>query len=178
MILICQQRLQKQQKLVSALSDVVALPSRPNMSAFKRKALRQNTILARTNAAHAAKIRSLEIQISNLLSENLSFRDTIIHLQVELDESRQRAIVQDVTGIQRQLEEKMRECAEIVAQLGSVEKRSRQNRTTQPAKTSPDAREWRTRATLSEILETQPGHLPTIVEGKHFPRRTLEYVKN
>jgi hypothetical protein len=71
----------------------------------------------------------------------------------------------------------MRECAEIVAQLGGVEKRSRHDGTAQTAKTSPDAREWRTRATLSEVLETQPGHLPTIVEGKYFPRRTLEYVK-
>jgi len=139
----------------------------------KRRFARQNRDLTRTNATQAAKIRSLEIQISNLLAENLSCRDTIIHLEVELDESRRRAVSENVYEIQRQLQTKLSECAGIVAQLGATETRSEN---VARGQTALEGREWRTRATLSEILESQPGHLPTITEDKHYPRKTLEYV--
>lgn len=130
----------------------------------------------RTNAAQALKIRALETQISNLLTENLSVRDTAIHLQSQLDESKSRHVVENFRAIQRQLEERLRECTDIVAGLGHVDKNQRRRSSLQPTKQSPPPREWRTRATLSEVLEQQPGHLPTIAEDKLYPRRTLEYV--
>lgn len=142
-----------------------------SLELVKRRFARQNRDLTRTNATQAAKIRSLEIHISNLLAENLSCRDTIIHLEVELDESRRRAVSENVYEIQRQLQAKLSECAGIVAQLGVNEMRSEGVARGQMAL---EGREWRTRATLSEILESQPGHLPTITEDKHYPRKTLE----
>jgi len=144
-----------------------------SLELVKRRFARQNRDLTRTNATQAAKIRSLEIQISNLLAENLSCRDTIIHLEVELDDSRRRAVSENVYEIQRQLQAKLSECAGIVAALGATEKRSESAARVQ---TALDGREWRTRATLSEILESQPGHLPTITEDKHYPHKTLEWV--
>ena len=43
-------------------------------------------------------------------------------------------------------------------------------------KRSPDQRNWKNALTLSEVTGGQDGRLPPIVEGKYFPRKTLEYV--
>lgn len=164
--------------LVSSTSD---LPEGcfADIDIVKRKYLRQNRDLARANSTQSLRIRSLENEVSRLLSENLGFREQIGRLQGELENGRAQRIAESMGGLKAQLEAKLLELGALITGLGD-EPVPRKIKTPKgklirnsPAG-SPDQRNWKNSCTLSETLAGQEGRLPPILENKSYPRRTLE----
>lgn len=159
---------------------------------MKRRFVRQNRELARlvdahpfeaqsadrlrNNSTQSQRIRNLELETSRLLGENIHLRERIIQLETELDSSRNSYATAKVDAIKDRLDAKIQELGGLVAELGLLQKPARKaRRRTQSPKRSPNQKEWKNAHTLAEVMGGQQGgRLPTIVEDKHYPRRTLE----
>jgi len=118
------------------------------------------------------KIRNLELEVSRLLTENLDLRTQIIQLHGELDDVSRNQIVDHVEAVRMQLELKVAEFAGLLTEMGTVGEEPRRRRMNRSLARPTTARP------PSAALDLRSGDekLPTIVEGKHFPRKTLEYV--
>jgi len=130
----------------------------------------------RTNSQQSIRIRSLENDCSRLLAENLSLREQVLQLQNALESHSSRPSFENIDAVKSKLEAKMAELGGLVAELGNMKKEERPRCRSQLAATrrSPDERQWRSGLGLQEV-ENQM--MPTIVEGKPFPRRTMGYVE-
>ena len=160
--------------------------------ALKRRFTRQNRDLARTNSAQSLRIRNLETEVAKLLNENLALREAVIASQKETERyRRQDGLGAEVVAMKRRLEEKLADVGALVQELGMLpEKASRRRKERSKSGglrssvgeivKSPDQRDWRNRQTIAGVLkggiqsEGEEGRLPPIVEGKLYPRRTLE----
>ncbi|KAI9749516.1 MAG: hypothetical protein M4579_006844 [Chaenotheca gracillima] len=151
---------------------------------LKRRFVRQNREIARANSSQSLRIRNLESETSRLLAENIGLRQVIIKLQADAESNtKARQAFDNVALIKKRLEEKIREFGGVLAELDDASKNGASNLSPpksnraalrSPAR-SPDQRNWKNNLTLSEVTSTQEGRLPPIVEGKHYPRRTLEH---
>ena len=137
----------------------------------------------RVNSTQSIRIRNLESDVSRLLSENVSLREQIIKLHYEDEKSTELAVFDGVKTVKGKLEAKLSELGVFIQELGNVQKnvesQRRQRRrsiTRNSPKKSPDQRNWKNALTLSEVTGGADGRLPPILEDKHFPRRTMEYV--
>lgn len=81
------------------------------------------------------------------------------------------------------MEAKLAELGGLLQELGNVQKNVESRRTRRRSsinrsspKRSPDQRPWKNALTLSEVTGGGDGRLPPIVEGKYYPRRTMESV--
>lgn len=151
---------------------------------MKRRFLRQNRELARVNSNQSVKIRNLETQISQLVAENCQLRAESNQLRVAIDESRTTRTLQNVEDVRRQLQDKLKEFEGLVGSLGEIGKKrkstKRQSDLIRSPRQSPNQRAWRNERGIGDVLDLPQtrqaeGWLPTIVENKHFPRRTMEY---
>ncbi|KAL8798699.1 MAG: hypothetical protein Q9182_006450 [Xanthomendoza sp. 2 TL-2023] len=127
---------------------------------------------------HSIRIRSLESEVSRLLSENIALREQIIKLQFEVDNNVGAGGIVVVKG---RLEAKLSELGSLVQELGSVQQIAEDRRAIRrksgvkaSPKKSPDQRNWKNALTFSEVTGGADGRLPPIVEGKYYPRRTLD----
>ncbi|KAH8811904.1 hypothetical protein F5884DRAFT_294632 [Xylogone sp. PMI_703] len=150
-----------------------------SLESLKRKFIRQNRDIARVNSTQSLRIRNLENETSRLLAENLRLREQILRLETELQTGRAQRVAQNATKVKSQVDAKLAEIVALIATLGDEAQRSpRSPRTGKYLRTSPrqslDQRGWKSASTLSEAIATQEGKLPTIVEDKFYPRRTLE----
>lgn len=116
-----------------------------------------------------------------MLSENVSLREQIIKLHYEVEKDTSRAVQDNVNSVRAQLEAKLLDLGGLVQELGKVhnnvesqraQKRKSLNRNS--PKRSPDQRNWKNALTLSEVTGGADGRLPSIVEDKYYPRRTME----
>ncbi|MCJ1461700.1 hypothetical protein MMC07_000298 [Pseudocyphellaria aurata] len=148
---------------------------------LKRRFVRQNREIARVNSTQSLRIRTLESEISRLLSENIALRERIISLQYEVDKRPGRATLAGMGTIKEKLEAKLTELGGLVQELGSIQvavenprspKRKLMNQN--ESKRSPDQKNWKNNLTLSEVTAGGDGRLPPIVEDKYFPRKTLD----
>ncbi|KAL8695283.1 MAG: hypothetical protein Q9218_000182 [Villophora microphyllina] len=155
-------------------------PSAPieSIEALKRRFVRQNREIARVNSTQSIKIRNLECEISRLLSENIALREQVIRLQFEIDNNTGLESIESVKG---SLEAKLLELGSLVQELGNVHQcvegrraLRRRSGVQGPPKKSPDQRNWKNGLTISEVMCGADGRLPPIVEGKYYPRRTLD----
>ncbi|KAL8671860.1 MAG: hypothetical protein Q9168_003650 [Polycauliona sp. 1 TL-2023] len=149
-----------------------------SVEALKRRFVRQNREIARVNSTQSIRIRTLESEISRLLSENIALREEVIRLQFEVDNS---GGLGSVITVKSQLEAKLRELGGLVQELGNVQPSAEDRRalrrksgTKGSPKASPDQRNWKNGLTISEFAGGVEGRLPPIVEGKYYPRRTLD----
>ena len=62
-----------------------------DLAEVKRRFIRQNRELAKNNSSQSLRIRSLELEISKLLSDNLGLREQVLGLQNELYDARVQA---------------------------------------------------------------------------------------
>jgi hypothetical protein len=154
---------------------VAPQPSAETIDAVKRRFLRQNRELAKTNSQQSIRIRSLENDCSRLLAENLSLREQVLQLQNAIESQPFRPSLKTIDAVKSKLEAKMLELGGLVAELGQLKKvDERPRRRSQLAtRRSPEERQWRSGLGLQEVENHM---LPTIVEDKHFPRRTMGYV--
>lgn len=156
-------------------------PSVESIDALKRRFVRQNREIARANSTQSLRIRTLESEVTRLLSENVSLREQIIKLHYETEKVSGRAVVEGVDIMKGKLEAKLAELGGLIQELGNVQKnvdsqraqRRRSINRTSP-KRSPDQRNWKNALTLSEVTGGADGRLPPIVEDKYFPRRTMD----
>ncbi|KAI9778742.1 MAG: hypothetical protein M1835_004852 [Candelina submexicana] len=160
-------------------------PAQPveSVDALKRRFVRQNRDLAKSNSVQSLRIRTLEAETSRLLSDNISLRAQLIKLQTEVDTQRTQYMVDQVGVVKGKLEQKVRELSGFVLELGAVQDRvqsggeiqsgSRGGRTS--PKRSPDQKNWKNAFTLSEVTGGQDGRLPPIAEDKAYPRLTLNH---
>jgi hypothetical protein len=155
----------------------------------KRRFVRQNRELARTNSNQSQRIRTLETEVSRLLAENLSLREQVINLTQDAErEHLSRHLGDDVLDVKERLEAKLADLGSLIQELGALpQKRERllsraRLSGTAGEKTSPDLRNWKNTMTLGEVTSGQridhgqEGRLPVIMEDKYYPRRTMEYV--
>lgn len=107
-------------------------------------------------------------------------REQVIKLQIEIDNH----VGADSIGRFRgKLETKLAELEGLVQELGNLQQsaedrraiRRRSGAKSSPKK-SPDQKDWKNALTISEVTGGADSRLPPIVEGKYYPRRTLEYV--
>lgn len=85
----------------------------------KRRFLRQNQEIARSNSTQAVRIRTLEVELAKMWTENISLREQIIQLQTELerrDNSRQ--IFENVEATRQKLQSKVVEMNQLLSELG------------------------------------------------------------
>lgn len=136
----------------------------------------------RANSTQSLRIRSLEGEVSRLLSENIGLREQIIKLEHELQKDPGRSLLDNVGIVKGSLETKLAELGRLVQDLGNVQRRDddqspqRKDIARASPRRSPDQKNWRNALTLSEVTGGVDGRLPPIVEDKYYPRRTLEYV--
>ncbi|KAH5159454.1 hypothetical protein HBI25_049920 [Parastagonospora nodorum] len=147
-------------------------PSAETIDAVKRRFLRQNRELAKTNSQQSIRIRSLENDCSRLLAENLSLREQVLQLQNTLESQPLRPSFENIDAVKSKLEAKMAELGGLVAELGQLKKADRKPhcRTQLATRRNQDERQWRSGLGLQEVENAM---MPTITEDKHYPRRTM-----
>ncbi|KAF2466987.1 uncharacterized protein BDR25DRAFT_267752 [Lindgomyces ingoldianus] len=148
-------------------------PSAETVDAVKRRFLRQNRDLAKTNSQQSIRIRNLETEGSRLLAENLSLREQVLQLQNALESQSNRPSFENIDSVKDKLEAKIQELGSLVAELGQIQKANtgpRCKSQTAATRRSPDERQWRSGLGLQEVENSM---LPTITEGKYYPRRTM-----
>ncbi|PYI04840.1 hypothetical protein BO78DRAFT_388208 [Aspergillus sclerotiicarbonarius CBS 121057] len=150
-----------------------------HIEALKRRFVRQNREIARVNSIQSLRIRSLESEVSHLLSENVSLREQVISLSQEVERYEAVRLLQDgVYDIKTRLDNKLAELNSLVADLGALPRRLCKRLTEKPqsADHTRPIPDWRPKYTDDELNAGQEGdgRLPVILEDKYYPRRTLE----
>ncbi|KAL8779574.1 MAG: hypothetical protein Q9194_001365 [Teloschistes cf. exilis] len=147
-------------------------------SAPLERFVRQNREIARANSTQSIKIRNLEGEVSRLLSENLLLREQVIKLQFEINNN---VGSENIGNVKQSLEAKLLELGSLIQELGNVQQDAegrralrRRSGVKSAPKQSPDQRNWKNGLTISDVMGGVDGRLPPIVEGKYYPRRTLD----
>ncbi|KAF7595728.1 hypothetical protein BBP40_004859 [Aspergillus hancockii] len=146
---------------------------------LKRRFARQNREIARVNSIQSLRIRSLESEVSHLLSENVSLRERVIALGQEIEKLEAAKLFQDgVYDIKAKLSTKLMELGSLVADLNTIPCRFNKSAsgTTEIAHQSQSNFDLRQN---SVDLETntglgEDGRLPVILEDKYYPPEMLE----
>ncbi|OCL12619.1 hypothetical protein AOQ84DRAFT_385997, partial [Glonium stellatum] len=145
-----------------------------SIDVVKRRFLRQNRELAKTNSTQSIRIRNLETEGSRLLAENLSLREQVIKLQSVLENQSNHPSAENINAVKDKLEAKIQELGSLVAELGQIQKPGPRCKSQAAAtRRSPDERNWQNGLGLGEFMDGQDGRLPTISEDKYYPRRTM-----
>ncbi|KAF4595939.1 Shugoshin [Ophiocordyceps camponoti-floridani] len=152
------------------------LVSTDTLETLRKKMLRQNRDLAKSNNARALRIRDLENDCACMLSENLELRGRILELEKQLEDNDARRVADHALAIKSKLEAQLSDWTALLAGLG-VEppqkrrspqhgRRTRQRFSFGASRPSPSQR--RLRDVAREIEEL--GHIP---ENKSGPRRSM-----
>lgn len=147
------------------------------METVRKKLLRQNRDLAKSNNVRALRIRELENDCAIMLSENLELRGRILELEKEVEDNDSRRIADHALAIKVKLESQLTEWGTLLAGLGleppikrhspRIRKTNRQRLSFSSARPSPSQRRLRDMAREIEEL----GH---ISETKSYPRMTMK----
>ncbi|KAJ5995843.1 hypothetical protein N7481_002820 [Penicillium waksmanii] len=150
-----------------------------SVDALKRRFVRQNREIMRVNSMQSMRIRSLESEVSHLLSENVSLRGQIITLTQENERlGSAKALQNGVYEIKARLDAKLAELNGLVSDLGTLPRKAGKMFKDKSFDTNSDrlkTAEAPPRANDPDYnAETEDGKLPAILEDKYFPRKTLE----
>ncbi|GAM89673.1 hypothetical protein ANO11243_077120 [Dothideomycetidae sp. 11243] len=137
-----------------------------NAATVKRRFIRQNRDLVRTNTSQSLRIRSLEVEQSRLQTENLCLREEVLHLRNQLSDHLNGAQVTELGRVKNELERQLAAIGGMVAEL------SRFQRTGEEQRRAIDPSSWRP-PVPNLRLAGQELRMPPIVEDKLYPRRTL-----
>ncbi|KAI1822347.1 hypothetical protein F4861DRAFT_391613 [Xylaria intraflava] len=155
------------------------------LETLRRKFLRQNRDIARTNSTQSLKIRSLENECARLLSENLQLRSEVLRLKTELEGSHAHRVADHALQIKEKMEAQLVEWGTMLASLGNEPvPKSRSPRALKKPRIQRSSiglarvSDWRRRETMSsmqdlEAAALQEGRLPPLWEDKTYPRETL-----
>ncbi|KAK5127408.1 hypothetical protein LTR85_006747 [Meristemomyces frigidus] len=147
-------------------------PGAESVDALKRRFIRQNRELAKNNSNHSLRIRSLELEVSRLLTDNLDLREKVFRLEGELFSARGQVSSEAVQRVKEELRAKIAELSGLVGGLNEVVGQQEDGNARPPAaEKKPIEGQWRERQPLTEAM--RENQMPTIVEDKQYPRRTL-----
>ncbi|RCI16492.1 hypothetical protein L249_3273 [Ophiocordyceps polyrhachis-furcata BCC 54312] len=150
------------------------------LETLRKKMLRQNRELAKSNNARAQRIRDLEKDCAYMLSENLELRGRILELERQVEDSETRRIADHALAIKSKLESQLADFSALVAGLGvepplkrtSTQQQRRQTRPRLSFSASrPSPSQRRLRDVAREIED-----LGYISENKSGPRRSMKYA--
>lgn len=134
--------------------------------------MRQNREIARVNSLQSLRIRSLESEVSHLLSENVSLREQVINLTQQTERLEAGKMLHDgIYDIKFKLDAKLAELSSLATELGSLPRKvgklcdEQFDRPKQAAESRPRT---------EDMMGHEDGRLPAIVEDKFYPRQTLE----
>jgi len=116
------------------------------------------------------RIRVLESDCSRLLAENLALRERAMHLQHTVDKQANTLSLDSIDAVRSQLETKMQELGSLVASLGQPKQTERRRKSQHLARHRPQERNFRSGLCIQEVEDRM---MPTIDEGKDYPRRTM-----
>ncbi|KAJ5420053.1 hypothetical protein N7465_002572 [Penicillium sp. CMV-2018d] len=143
-----------------------------SIDALKRRFVRQNREIARVNSLQSLRIRSLESEVSHLLSENVSLRKQVINLTQETERLEAGKMLHNgIYDIKSKLDAKLAELSNLAADLGSLPRKvgklydEQIDRPKQAAESRPRT---------EDMMEGEDGRLPAIIEDKYYPRQTLD----
>ncbi|KAL2815453.1 hypothetical protein BDW59DRAFT_16169 [Aspergillus cavernicola] len=149
---------------------------------LKRRFVRQNREIARVNSIQSLRIRSLESEVSHLLSENVSLREQVITLTQDVERFEAAKTLHDgVYDVKGRLDSKLVELSSLVAELGNLPRRY--SKATGQKDEPVVGRQPRQSSSINLANGADPepslgleadGRLPVILEDKYYPRRTLE----
>ncbi|KAH7153109.1 hypothetical protein EDB81DRAFT_446371 [Dactylonectria macrodidyma] len=150
--------------------------STDSLETLRKKLLRQNRDLAKSNNVRALRIRELENDCACMLSENLELRSRILELETELENNDTRRIADHALAIKEKLESQLTEWGTLLAGLGlepPTKRHSLQIRKTAKPRLSfssnrPSPSQRRLRDVARDIEEL--GH---ISETKSHPRMSM-----
>lgn len=155
-------------------SRPVIAPPPADFVEVKRRFIRQNRELAKNNSSQSLRIRSLEIEVGKLLADNLELKERSFRLESELVTARGRFGGQAVERVKEELRAKIAALSGLVDGLEDFVGKGQDEELVRPVEGGVKRAmegQWRERQPLTEVMrETQ---MPTIVEDKLFPRRTL-----
>lgn len=127
--------------------------------------MRQNRELAKANSTQSLRIRSLELDISRLLADNLELRERVLQLETELHNAQIKTSEGMVRSVKEQLLAKL---GELVDGIEALKAPAQRRETGMKDKVQG---QWRERQPLVEAM--RENQMPTIAEDKLYPRRTL-----
>ncbi|RMY49245.1 hypothetical protein D0865_07602 [Hortaea werneckii] len=136
----------------------------------KRRFIRQNRELAKNNSSQSLRIRSLELEVSRLLSDNLELREKVFRLEGELFTARGKVSSDAVRKVKDALLAKIGELSGVVEGLDEAAEEQEPRSEKSVGKPMMEG-QWRERQPLAELM--RDSQMPTIVEDKLYPRRTL-----
>lgn len=153
-------------------SRPVVVPPPADFLEVKRRFVRQNRELAKNNSSQSLRIRNLEIEVSKLLADNLELREKVFSLENELFVARNQVSGDAVKKVKDALLAKLADLSGVVEGLEeAVQFKSEDEVVRPPIEKRVMEGQWRERQPLTEIM--RESQMPTIVEDKIFPRRTL-----
>ncbi|KAE8412219.1 hypothetical protein BDV36DRAFT_62546 [Aspergillus pseudocaelatus] len=153
--------------------------STESVEILKRRFVRQNREIARVNSIQSLRIRSLESEVSHLLSENVSLREQVINLSQEIERFEAAKLFQDgVNDIKARLDNKLMEIGGLVADLGALPRRFNKSAGGITEVVYQERSGLDSRHNIADLeayrAPEQDGRLPVILEDKYYPRKTLE----
>ena len=105
----------------------------------------------------------------------------MIKLHTEIENTNSCSAWEKVDGVKQKLNTRLSELAGLLLELGQIRSNDIQERSVRRKSTvlaspkkSPNQRQWKNKIVLADMAGEADGRLPTIMEDKHFPRRTLE----
>jgi hypothetical protein len=138
----------------------------------KRRFIRQNRELAKNNSSQSLRIRSLELEVSKLLGDNLELREQVLALQNELYNARVQAVTSAASRVKAELKAKLAELTGLVDGIEDQDTGIRRELPEKKSILSPSRQQYRERQPLAELMVDS--QMPTISEDKMFPRRSLD----
>ncbi|EED20320.1 shugoshin family protein [Talaromyces stipitatus ATCC 10500] len=144
-----------------------------SIEALKRRFIRQNREIARVNSLQSLRIQGLETELSHLLKENAALKEQVISLQHDAEKYEAgRAFHKDIYQCKDKLAAKVAELNNLVNELGllpaNFQKKTAHLESAGESQRSSDPN--RRPITWND----NDDRLPTILEDKYFPRRTLD----
>ncbi|KAJ5808929.1 hypothetical protein N7474_010198 [Penicillium riverlandense] len=147
----------------------------------KRRFVRQNREIARVNSMQSLRIRSLESEVTHLLSENVSLREQVITLSQDIERLESAKTLRDgVYEIKSKLDAKLAELSALTTDLGMLPRKVGKLCDERPESTNMDRPKSTAPETKPRVMEPEEQggcddrKLPAILEDKYYPRRTLE----
>ena len=151
-------------------SKVVRQKPPADFEEVKRRFIRQNRELAKNNSNQSLRIRSLELEVSRLLADNLELRNQVLQLQNEVYTAQSKASNAAVRKGKEELQAKIAELSGLVEGIEEAQDDAADRWDATKGK-RPIEGNWRERQPLTELM--RDSQMPTIVEDKLYPRRTL-----
>lgn len=149
-------------------SKIIKQDPPADIEEVKRRFIRQNRELAKNNSTQSLRIRSLELDVSRLLEQNLDLRNQVLHLQNELYKAQVHASSQAARKVRDGMKAKLAELSAIVDAIEDEEE-VELPQSLRPGR--PIEGQWRERQLLTEIM--RESQMPTISEDRDISRRTL-----